>query len=431
MTLPKSNLFSTHFSFQHRQGELMLVTLHDKVIGGVHSVFRRKKTDDEGNSCPLCSLENPIDAESCSRCYYDFTVSSHQQSRKSDDEVVGGLLDELTSGIEQEDEDENNVDWTNHSFDMSDFSVDVAEYDESDDVVISHSIGFARQLVSEEEIGGENKEDDFVLSSDDAPSSVEKFIVPKEDENDVSIPEPTMVKLVDPTSNTTTEMDSDLLNDDWNVTDSAPILESEEEEDIVPTPVSNPPLQMTNVVETPQLPSTDSTLPPMPTAQSPPPQQIQQPQPNPANSPSLPTPPSPISAPPSDVFQTPNPIPQESPTMPIMPSMPTEQPPPAQQIQQKETTIWPWNQGEPWDDRILASKIKEAMEAAKSDRKDEAAKILDEIGPHLSDRYRLMLYVGALLKNLGRTNELAAMLNAAKSSKSENEHVQAALKQLG
>ncbi len=397
----------------------------------MHSVFRRKKTDDEGNSCPLCSLENPIDAESCSRCYYDFTVSSHQQSRKSDDEVVGGLLDELTSGIEQEDEDENNVDWTNHSFDMSDFSVDVAEYDESDDVVISHSIGFARQLVSEEEIGGENKEDDFVLSSDDAPSSVEKFIVPKEDENDVSIPEPTMVKLVDPTSNTTTEMDSDLLNDDWNVTDSAPILESEEEEDIVPTPVSIPPLQTTNVVETPQLPSTDSTLPPMPTAQSPPPQQIQQPQPNPANSPSLPTPPSPISAPPSDVFQTPNPIPQESPTMPIMPSMPTEQSPPAQQIQQKETTIWPWNQGEPWDDRILASKIKEAMEAAKSDRKDEAAKILDEIGPHLSDRYRLMLYVGALLKNLGRTNELAAMLNAAKSSKSENEHVQAALKQLG
>ncbi|MBA45803.1 MAG: hypothetical protein CMB31_04370 [Euryarchaeota archaeon] len=394
-------------------------------------MFRRKKTDDQGNSCPLCSLENPIDAESCSRCYYDFTVSSHQQSRKSDDQVVGGLLDELTSGIQEEDEDENNVDWTNHSFDMSDFSVDVAEYDESDDVVISHSIGFARQLVSEDEIGGENKEDDFVLSSDDAPSSVEKFIVPKEDETDVSIPEPTMVKLVDPTSNTTTEMDSDLLNDDWNVTDSAPILESEEEEDIVPTPVSDPPLQTTNVVETPQLPSTDSTLPPMPTAQSPPPQQIQQPRPNPANSPSLPTPPSPISAPPSDVFQTPNPKPQESPTMPIMPSMPTEQPPPPQQIQQKETTIWPWNQGEPWDDRILASKIKEAMEAAKSDRKDEAAKILDEIGPHLSDRYRLMLYVGALLKNLGRTNELAAMLNAAKSSKSENEHVQAALKQLG
>ena len=51
--------------------------------------------------------------------------------------------------------------------------------------------------------------------------------------------------------------------------------------------------------------------------------------------------------------------------------------------------------------------------------------------PHLSDKYRLMLYVGALLKNLGRTNELASMLNAAKISKSEDQHVAAALKQLG
>ena len=78
----------------------MLVTLHDKVAG-VHQVFRRKKTDDEALHCPLCSLENPLDADTCSRCYYDFTVSSHQQSRKSDEQVVGGLLDELTSGIEE------------------------------------------------------------------------------------------------------------------------------------------------------------------------------------------------------------------------------------------------------------------------------------------------------------------------------------------
>ena len=48
---------------------------------------------------------------------------------------------ELTSGIEEGEEDGNDVDWTNHSFDMSDFSVDVAEYDDSDDVVVSHSVG--------------------------------------------------------------------------------------------------------------------------------------------------------------------------------------------------------------------------------------------------------------------------------------------------
>ena len=134
----------------------------------------------------------------------------------------------------------------------------------------------------------------------------------------------------------------------------------------------------------------------------------------------------------SIIFQNENSVSQTAPTMPVMPSMPVEQISPTELISQpKENTIWPWTQSEPWDDQILASKIKEAMEAAKSQKKDDAARILDEIGPHLSDKYRLMLYVGALLKNLGRHNELAAMLNAAKNSKSDDQHVQAALKQLG
>ena len=413
----------------------MLVTLHDKVVGGVYSVFRRKKTDEEGNSCPLCSLENPTDAESCSRCYYDFTVSSHQQSRQSDEKVVGNLLDELTSGIEEEDETVNDVDWTNHSFDMSDFSVDVEEYEDSDDVVISHSIGFARQLVSEDDIGGESEDDDFILSSDDAPSSVEKFIIPQEDEAEVTIPEPTMVKLVDPTSNSSNEMDSDLLNEDWNVTDSAPILESEDE-DIVPAPLSPSSVQVSHVADPPSVASTNSTLPPMPSMpqgqqSTPQPTSLSNSQSTLVSSQALPTSPAPASPPPAGVFQNQPPSSPEGPTMPVMPSMPGESTSLPEQIPQEKKSIWPWTQIEPWDDRILASKIKEAMEAAKSNRKDEATKMLDEIGPHLSDRYRLMLYVGALLKNLGRTDELAAMLNAAKSSKPEDEHVQAALKQLG
>ena len=418
MTLPKINLFSSGFFCQQRQGELMLVTLHGKSTG-VHQVFRRKKTDDDILHCPLCSLENPLDADTCSRCYYDFTVSSHQQSRKSDDQVVGGLLDELTSGIEEGEEDENDVDWTNHSFDMSDFSVDVAEYDDSDDVVVSHSIGFARQLVSEDEIGGDVEDSDFVLSSDDAPTSVEKFIVPEEDESEISIPEPTMIKLVDPTSNSTNEMDSDLMNEDWNVTDSTPILNSEDQ-DVNPVPVA-PAVEVSSVQEPPQ----SSSLPPMPSMP-----RNEQPTIN-VETPTSPKPQTPVSAPPAAVFQHETPVPDSAPKMPVMPSMPVEQTSQLDQTpHEKNKSIWPWVQSEPWDDRILASKIKEAMEAAKSDRKDDASRILDEIGPHLSDKYRLMLYVGALLKNLGRTNELASMLNAAKISKSEDQHVAAALKQL-
>jgi len=356
-----------------------------------------------------------LDAESCSRCYYDFTVSVHQQSRKSDDAVVGSLLDELTSGIEEDEQDEADVDWTNHSFDMSDFSVDVADYDDSDDVVISHSTGFARQLVSDDEIKNDVSEDEFELSIEDAPTSVEKFIVPDDDNDDLSIPEPTKVKLIDPVSSTENEMDSDLMNDDWSISDSAPILVSEDQ-DITPAPVIVPPLQ-----------STESALPPMPNM----------PQNQPSPTPVLPQPisTSPASAPPAAVFENTPPSPQPSPSMPMMPPLPSDTKPnpipTIEPISVENTNIWPWNQADPWDDRILASRIKEAMEAAKSDRKEEAAKILDEIGPHLSDRYRLMLYVGALLKNLGRNDALQSMLTAARNSKSEDSHVQAALKQLG
>ena len=67
-----------------------------------------------------------------------------------------------------------------------------------------------------------------------------------------------MVKLVDPTSNSTNEMDSDLMNEDWNVTDSTPVLDSEDQE-VNPAPIT-PVAQVSNVQETPAT----STLPPMP-----------------------------------------------------------------------------------------------------------------------------------------------------------------------
>ena len=389
----------------------------------MHRVFRKKKTEGEENTCPLCSLSNPLDAKSCSRCYYDFTVGVHQQSRKSDDAVVGGLLDELTSGIEEDEQDGADVDWTNHSFDMSDFSVDVADYDETDDVVISHSIGFARQLVSDDDIGTDNDED-FVLSSDDAPTSVEKFVIPEGEDDDLSIPEPTKVKLIDPVSSSVQEMDSDLLNDDWSVSDSAPILPSNDQDIaqpiIAPAPESNESIGIQPVLHS------ESPLPPMPNM----PQEAVEQAPQVVQ----PAPVVPAAPPPATAFENPNPIPQSTPAMPTMPSMPNAAPvpiPTSEIVSEDESNIWPWNQTDAWDDRILAAKIKEAMEAAKSDRKEEAAKILDEIGPHLSDRYRLMLYIGALLKNLGRNDALQSMLETARRTQSEDEHVQAALNQLG
>ena len=229
------------------------------------------------------------------------------------------MLDELTSGIEEDEQDEADVDWTNHSFDMSDFSVDVADYDENDDVVISHSIGFARQLVSDDEIGADADDDeDFVLSSDDAPTSVEKFVIPEGEDDDLSIPEPTKIKLIDPVSSSVQEMDSDLLNDDWSVSDSAPILPSNDQDIaqpiIAPAPESNESTGIQPVLHS------ESPLPPMPNMPQEPveqsPQVVQ------------PAPVVPAAPPPATVFENPNPIPQSTPAMPTMPSMPNAAPAP-------------------------------------------------------------------------------------------------------
>ena len=204
----------------------------------MESVFGRRKKEETKNglTCPLCTLENPLSAESCSRCYYDFTVGNHQQSRSSDEKVVSSLLNELNSEVSDSEEEGIDVDWTGHTFDMSDLSVEVADYGDSEDVTVSSTVGFARQLVSNEEVGSEEEEEEYILTSDDAPSSVEKFVVPEGEEEDLSIPEPTRIAIVDPVSKEGPGMDEDLLTADWSESDTAPVLPQNGTDEMEPTP---------------------------------------------------------------------------------------------------------------------------------------------------------------------------------------------------
>ncbi len=420
---------------------------------------RKKEKTTEGRTCPLCTLENPLSAESCSRCYYDFTVGTHQQSRGSDQSVVSSLLDELNSEVSDSEEEGIDVDWTSHTFDMNDLSVEVSDYGDSEDVTVSSTVGFARQLVSNEEVGKEDSEEDYVLTSDDAPSSVEKFVVPDVDEEDLSIPEPTRIAIVDPVSKEGPEMDEDLLTEDWSESDTTPVLPQEVTDEIETSP---------EISVTPSMPS----MPQMPTVSSPIPPIVHPPEPEPqvtftppaedeqkpvtapppeafttVASTDLPTLPSatqavqsnvqpalqpstpPIPTTPAPVAQTTSPIAPAPASIP-MPNLPTAPISPSQNISENSLSLWPWPQTEPWDERLLASAVKKAMEAAKMNNKEEAAKILDHIGPHLGDRTRFLLYIGALLKSLGRSDSLSSMLAIARKDYGNDEHVLAALKQL-
>jgi len=417
-------------------------------------VFGRRKKEEakDGLTCPLCTLENPLSAESCSRCYYDFTVGTHQQSRSSDEKEVNSLLNELNAEVSDSEEEGIDVDWTAHTFDMSDLSVEVADYGDSEDVTVSSTIGFARQLVSNDEVGNEEGEDEYTLTSDDAPSSVEKFVVPEGEEEDISIPEPTRIAIVDPVSKEGPGMDEDLLTEDWSESDTAPVLSQNGTDEMEQLPEGSVPTSMPAM---PAMPSTTSQ--PMETVTSP------EPEPQEALSTLPAAEPRPVVAPPPEAFENtastglptlpgapptvqPNVQPVPSPPMPPMPNVSpgsTSPPTPAPVAvpmpnlptapvpsSASPPPIWPWPQAEPWDDRLLAGKVKNAMEAAKMNRKEEATQILDEIGPHLGDRTRLMLYIGALLKSLGRSDALSSMLEIARKDYMDDEHVIAALKQL-
>ena len=420
----------------------------------MESVFGRRKKEDTKNglTCPLCTLENPLSAESCSRCYYDFTVGTHQQSRSSDEKVVNSLLNELNAEVSDSEEDGIDVDWTGHSFDMSDLSVEVSDYGDSEDVTVSSTVGFARQLVSNEEVGSE-EEEEYTLTSDDAPSSVEKFVVPEGEEEDLSIPEPTRIAIVDPVSKEGPGMDEDLLTADWSESDTAPVLSQNGTDEMEPTPDNSVPTSMPAMPAMPAVnpESIETATPPEPESQdvsTPPPavetHPVVAPPPeafantNPASLPTLPGAPSPVQSNAQPVPQpsippmptAPSPAPATTPVAVPMPNLPTAPVAPPEAASASPPPLWPWPQAEPWDDRLLAGKVKNAMEAAKMNRKEEAVLILDEIGPHLGDRTRLMLYIGALLKSLGRSDALSSMLEIARKDYTDDEHVLAALKQL-
>ncbi len=498
---------------------------------------RRRVREEAGQECPLCHLKNDDGATACSRCYYDFTApSSHQVSRLAPDES-NGLFDLLTSetvGVEEEEVIET-VDWTDHSFDIEEVTIDVAQYDESGSVMVSESPGFATQLVDTATIGDDSGEA-VELLADDAPRHVQRFVVPEEEIEDWTETIEHRVRLVDPTTGDGDDMDLDLDDSNWHdsptpsatatatartiQTPLAPAAQAGH----LPTPptaasmngaamlssaaalaaaqaatqpaapnlpalpnraaashtVSTPAVPLTSPPTTPArvtpppitpAPVTSAPTPsaPAPTAATAPASAAAAPgvapspiatdpaQANAAQAASPVAPPvTPATAPPSSAFASP-PTSAAAPThvpahaaahapahtqahtqahtttddraLPPVPALPNAS---AASISTGQTAgIWPWPQQQPYEDRIIAQRIRQAMEHAKQGAKEEAARILDEVGPHLGDRLRLLYPVGALMRNLGREQALRSMITTATARHPDDDVVRAAVRKLG
>ena len=76
-------------------------------------------------------------------------------------------------------------------------------------------------------------------------------------------------------------------------------------------------------------------------------------------------------------------------------------------------SYWPWAQQMPWIERDIAVKLKQAMGEAKEKRMGRARDLLDEAGPHLGERTRLLFPVCRLLQALGRGDEVPKIIDGA------------------
>tara|TARA_Y100000287_G_C14059675_1_gene275388 strand:- start:2 stop:673 length:672 start_codon:yes stop_codon:yes gene_type:complete len=79
----------------------------------------------------------------------------------------------------------------------------------------------------------------------------------------------------------------------------------------------------------------------------------------------------------------------------------------------EKNSYWPWAQKMPWIERDIAIKLKQAMEEAREKRMSKARGLLDEAGPHLGERTRLLFPVCRLLQALGRGDEVPSIIAGA------------------
>jgi len=382
-------------------------------------VFDRFKSwrnqEDKGVECPLCQQHNPEDAENCSRCSYQLQKSTHQQKSTIDDKTATDLFDELLGEME-DDDDGDTIDWSNAAFKMDDVTIDVKQYGKDDAVVTKQKPSFAFTVDLPDPNDAE--EEEYELKPEDAPEFVTKFEVPEVEPEPLEVIEAQQIELVQPTAEAPEKVEVISANEVPDSNGSAPEFVSEPEPEPAEPSHSDftvdqlkamaserglsgysklKKAELITLLETEPEPVSEDkrwTEEDESKVEIPPP---------PADLPAPPTPPTLPSPPEVEEDQEPMPIPPP-PVIPSIPKIP-ELP--------ETPNYWPWSQQEKWSDRKVAGQVKAAMEAARSRDIAQATVLIDEVGPHLGDRSKLIYPIGALLQRIGRGKTVDNMLASA------------------
>ena len=423
--------------------------------------------------CPLCQTANPEDATECTQCLYQLGKAAFEQTTSVNEQEAGTLFDELLSDFEEEEEEEV-IDWSKGTFTMDDVTIDVEQYGDDDGIKLSDNPTFAMTVDHPDPVDDE-EEEDYQLTSADAPEFVTKFEVPETELEPLEEIESQQIELIQPTSTDSeseeihTEQE-ELANEEGSDDDGEEleiqetseeveevIVETEEEveetselelllakkkvelvdiatekglsttgtkSEIASRIVESQEIQEEEPETTDEVEDQEEQLTEPETDPSPPVT-------IPATPAGLPIPP-PVSARPVDPMdaafdegkeETSLPTPPKIPKIPKMPHIEEQN---SMDLAPENNGYWPWPQQEEWSNRDVAMKIKEAMEAAKSRNMAQSTVLLDEVGPHLGDRSKLIYPIGALMQRLGRAAAVDKMLEIAMEISPDDPHVQTA-----
>jgi len=433
--------------------------------------------------CPLCHTLNPEGTMQCSQCMYQLGKAAFEQVASIDDTEASSLFDELLADFD-EDEEEEVIDWSKGTFTMDDVTIDVEQYGKDDGIKVSGNPTFALTVDPPDSV--EEDEGDYELTAADAPAFVTKFEMPESEPEPLEEVRSQQIELIQPTAESAETVEivaADAIPDrNGSLSKTMPAAEkpapaveespetaevqAEEESETEPEVAAETQVESTEITEKSLLLLKKADLVDMAEAEGlstsgtkselaariitgppeieevaepvPEPKSEAEPVPKPAPQPPIVVPAAPAGMPPPPnpaVAKSVDPMdaafdggasPPRIPRIPKIPTMPHIDQANEALDMPENNGFWPWPQQEEWPNREVALKVKEAMEEAKRKNVAQVMVLLDEVGPHLGDRTKLLYPIGALLQRVGRASAVDRMIAAAVEAEPDDKHVQTA-----
>tara|TARA_B100000609_G_scaffold197939_1_gene196381 strand:- start:411 stop:1604 length:1194 start_codon:yes stop_codon:yes gene_type:complete len=382
-------------------------------------MFRRKSTAQvEGEICPYCEFVNKLGSATCAQCYYELNKAPRDQGEPISTEVSDSIFDELMA---DDDDTWEEGDALEVVLTLDQDPLDVEQYEVTDfDSEEPEKIGFMES--SSPELHDTVNHEPVEVHADDVGEEIKnvpKLEFSKSDPFD-EVPEPIhQGKGAVFSPSTPSKVDDDLLGHVGGTElPSLPpdeLYENKIDFTAKKAPAPTPAVVLPNMSKIAPASTTPVQLP-TPVSEPVTHQVVSEPITNPAEPATQPVQQTVVEG--IEASQTTEQGPEKEPVVNPPPDMPSR--------------IWPWAESDAWDARQVHREVVSALELVKSGKTEEAASTIDTLGPHLTDEnIDLIYHIGMVLKQLGRVDEVKAMLDKAKLAMPNNEHVSSAVTHLG